>query len=154
MSARPLGTNLHIREYEPQDDEGCKRLEVAASQFQAFRGLVKAAVFHHGAFDAKAKQFGQSLLLVCTDDDQPGAVVAVIAVAVKRAWLQGALRNVGYVFDLRVDESHQVRSPRGDASVFPRALPRSLRQLAHTQHAYTPAVARLLARSAAALRCI
>lgn len=114
-SDAPLDPKLRIRPYEPRDDEGCKRLEVVASQFQAFRGLVKSAVVHYGPFDAKALQFQKSLLLVVTDDDLPGAVVAVIAVAVKRAWLQGAFRNVGYVFDLRVDESHQVRPLHGSA---------------------------------------
>lgn len=108
-----LDVGLRIREYEARDDAGCKRLEDVASQFQAFRGLVKSAITHYSTFDAKAAQFPQRLLLVCTDDELPGAVVGVIAVAIKRAWLHGAMRKVAYVFDLRVDESHQVRARRG-----------------------------------------
>lgn len=98
-----------IREYAPQDDEACKRLEVVASQFQAFRGLVKSAIVHYGPFDQKAAQFGQRLVLVCADGEHGDAVVGVIAVAIKRARLHGSLRTVGYVFDLRVDEAHQRR---------------------------------------------
>jgi len=100
---------LRIRPYAPADDAACKRLELVASQFQSCRGLVKAAIEHYAAFDAKAQQFAQHLVLVCTDDELGGAVFGVIAVAVKRANCCGALRKVGYVFDLRVDQSHQRR---------------------------------------------
>ena len=46
-----------IREYTPADDAACKRLEVSASQFTVCGGLIKAAIVHKAAFDAKARQF-------------------------------------------------------------------------------------------------
>ena len=42
---------------EKADDQACKSLEVSASQFQHLFGLVKAAIVHYRAFDAKACQF-------------------------------------------------------------------------------------------------
>jgi GNAT superfamily N-acetyltransferase len=119
--------SLTIREYAPPDSDACKRLEVVASQFQVLGGLIKSAMTHHGPFDAKARQFEQCLILVVIDETCAamggGGVVGVIAVAVKRAHVFGAMRNIGFVFDLRVDQTHQRRgiahalSMRAEAAV-------------------------------------
>ena len=104
-----LSGGLRIRSYEPSDDEACRLLEVTASQFQHLGGLIKAAIKHHGAFDAKAYQFVDHVLIVCVDDAQQGAVCGVIVVAIKQAWVHGKVRRCGFVFDLRVDERWQRR---------------------------------------------
>ena len=93
-----------IREYTPADDAACKQLEVSASQFTVCGGLIKAAIVHKAAFDAKARQFPACVLLVAVVDS---AVVGVVAVAITRAWAHDAFGTVGYVFDLRVDGRYQ-----------------------------------------------
>ena len=98
---------MRIREFETRDDEACKALEVTASQFQGLGGLIKAAIVHHKSFDAKARQFGESLVLVA--DDEHGLVCGVVAVAIKHVYVHGAQRRCGYVFDLRVSSTHQGR---------------------------------------------
>lgn len=104
-----LSDGLRVRDYVDSDDEACKQLELLASQFQAYRGLVKMTIIHHQAFDAKASLFPAKLVLVCVDDTCGGAVCGVVAVAIKRAYVHGSLRTVGYVFDLRVSEAYQRR---------------------------------------------
>lgn len=104
-----MDESLVIREYQPADDESCKRLEVSASQFRPLKGLVKAAIFHLQSFNAKAAQFDQHLILVCVDSASAGAVCGVIAVAVKTVYVSGAPTRAGYVFDVRVDEKYQRR---------------------------------------------
>mmetsp|Transcript_15270 Transcript_15270/g.32198 ORF Transcript_15270/g.32198 Transcript_15270/m.32198 type:complete len:394 (+) Transcript_15270:27-1208(+) len=95
-----------LRPFEPADDEACKLLEVTASQFQELGGLIKAAITHHKTFDAKVRQFENSLLLVALEGSQ---LFGVIAVGFKRVWIHGATRLCGYVFDLRIAGSHQGR---------------------------------------------
>ena len=99
---------LTIRDYTPADDAAAKTLEVTASQFQGFRGLVKAAIVHHSTVDAKPKQFADHILLVCVDEASQ-AVCGVVVVAIKQAFVLGTEQRCGFVFDLRVDERFQRR---------------------------------------------
>lgn len=103
-----LPDGLEVRTYEPDDDASCKDLEVSASQFQGLGGLIKAAVQHLSSFDAKPRQFSDHVLLVVSNTETR-AVCAVVAVALKSAFVHGKTRRCGYVFDLRVSESHQRR---------------------------------------------
>lgn len=98
--------HVRFRDYEAGDDEACKRLERTASQFTFGFGLFAAAIVHYGSFDAKVRQFGRSLCLVCCLEEDD-TVCGVIAVAIKEAWVHGAMRTVGYVFDLRIDGRYQ-----------------------------------------------
>jgi ribosomal protein S18 acetylase RimI-like enzyme len=97
---------ISICEYTPADDAACKELEVTASQFQALGGLVKFAFHHFSTFDAKPSQFSDHLILLAKQED---TIVGVVCVAIKRAWVHGAEHSCGFVFDLRVRESHQRR---------------------------------------------
>lgn len=104
-----LSPGLVLRTYLPEDDEQCKALEISASQFQGFGGLVKAAIHHNGAFDDKPKQFDDHILLCCEDKSNHGHICAVVAVAIKTAWVHGCQQRCGFVFDLRVEETYQRR---------------------------------------------
>lgn len=102
-----LPEGLVLRDYEPKDDAGCRQLEVTASQFQGFGGLIKAAIQHKNSFDTKPRQFVQHLLLVVVDERANSAVAAVVVMAIKNAFVHGAVERCGFVFDLRVAEPYQ-----------------------------------------------
>ena len=105
-----LPDELQLRDFDAaKDDAACKELEVTASQFQALGGSIKAAIVHHGGFDAKPRQFADHLLLVVVDEANKGAVCGVVCVGIKRAYVHGALQLCGMVFDLRVSEQYQRR---------------------------------------------
>ena len=109
VAERPtlLPDGLVLRDFNPAtDDIACKQLEVTASQFQGFNGLIKAAIVHHGGFNAKPSQFEKHLLLVVVDKE---VVCGVVAVAIKRVFVHGAVQPCGFVFDLRVSEQYQRR---------------------------------------------
>lgn len=101
-----LPQTLVLRAYDAQDDAACRELEVRASQFQGLGGYIKAAIYHHGSFDAKPRQYLDHILLVVVDS-QNHVVCGVVAVAIKCAYVHGKARTCGYVFDLRVDERYQ-----------------------------------------------
>jgi hypothetical protein len=80
---------------------------VTASQFQGFGGLIKAAIQHKNSFDTKPRQFVQHLLLVVVDERANSAVAAVVVMAIKNAFVHGAVERCGFIFDLRVAEPYQ-----------------------------------------------
>ncbi len=109
-----------LREYRPADDGACRELERHASQHMfksrlasaATSLLLKAHLFHAGAFDARAAQFPARHVLVC-EDTRPakgeGCIVGVVAVGIKPGSLRGREVLLGYMFDLRVHERVQRR---------------------------------------------
>ena len=100
---------LEIRDFEPHlHDSACKELEVTASQFQGFGGLIKAAIVHYHLFDAKPRQYSKHVLLVVVDTSTQG-VVGVVAIGIKDLYVHGNVWRCGWVFDLRVSEAYQRR---------------------------------------------
>lgn len=109
MSNAELSPGLVLRTYGTEDDAACKALEISASQFQSFGGLIKAAIHHKGKFDDKPRQFDDYILLACEDKSKNGHICAVVAVAIKTALVHGSQQRCGFVFDLRVEEAYQKR---------------------------------------------
>ena len=107
-----------IREYRPEDNEACQDLERHAAQGagrNSVKGRLSALFFqahstHVRTFEAKARQFPRSHVLVCVDTAAGArlcAVVGVVMVGIKPATLRGQPATLGYMFDLRVHERVQ-----------------------------------------------
>ena len=102
---KPEG-ELVIAEYTDADDAACKELEISASQFTGLGGLIKAAIHHHGTFDAKPRLFDDHVVLTAK---WSGEVCGVVAVGIKDMYVHGRERRCGFVFDLRVGALFQRR---------------------------------------------
>lgn len=97
--------DVTIREFDAADDAACKELEVSASQFIILHGSIRLALLHYHRFDRKLHYFQRESFVLVAEAEQ--RICGVVAVAIKRAWMHGAQRLCGFVFDLRVDPSRQ-----------------------------------------------
>eukprot|EP00448_Togula_jolla_P003351 CAMPEP_0170606644 /NCGR_PEP_ID=MMETSP0224-20130122/20624_1 /TAXON_ID=285029 /ORGANISM="Togula jolla, Strain CCCM 725" /LENGTH=424 /DNA_ID=CAMNT_0010931743 /DNA_START=41 /DNA_END=1312 /DNA_ORIENTATION=- len=111
LSTRRAETSIVYRDYCASDDVGCKALEETAAQggrFPALQRLQDAllgVVFeHYVTFDAKAKQYDESVMRVATHNDR---MVGVGCGVLKVAKYHGKACKVAYIFDLRVDQDYQ-----------------------------------------------
>ncbi len=97
---KELSHDLAIRDYRQDDSEAAKALERSGSELPN-NALLQLSFAHWSTFHAKACRYPHHAILVATHEPT-GALVGVIAAAVKSIYFGGSLVRAAYVFDLRV----------------------------------------------------
>mmetsp|Transcript_64068 Transcript_64068/g.165436 ORF Transcript_64068/g.165436 Transcript_64068/m.165436 type:complete len:419 (+) Transcript_64068:41-1297(+) len=105
---------------DTSDDAGAKALEARASQHThnvILSTLVKVHLQHLDSFDSKARKYEGSVVLLAIDTEvkgdgasDDGFVCGCICVGIKDVRLDGKIRKLGYLFDMRVHEDYQRRT--------------------------------------------
>ena len=120
MASNNLPKIFHLRSYQPEDSDACELLETRANQHKnakiyklpivgAFiQRSIQVHTVHHPGFDAMAKTAEVHEIIVAEEkSSNPPTVIGVVLVNIRTVFWSGTPMKVGWVYGLRVDQSHQ-----------------------------------------------